>query len=107
MSDNNKTKETYEVNPAILNSPMGYSSVIDGDNIMVVPHVFGEGFNRNNEKIRLIKEHGFILINGERAQNSRFENLKDKQLYELVAAGVILLNEKQKAEFRKKFFTNK
>ncbi len=107
MSENSKTKETYEINPAILNSPMGYSSVIDSDNIMVVPHVFGEGFNRNNEKIRLIKEQGFVLINGERTQSGRFEYLGDKQLYELVAAGVILLNEKQKAEFRKKYFTNK
>ena len=107
MSDLNKGKDIYEINPAVLNSPMGYSSQIDGDNIMVVAHLFGEGFNRHNEKIRIIKEEGFVLVNGERTASGKFESLSDKQLYELVTAGVILLNDKQRNELRKKFFTSK
>lgn len=97
-------KEIYEINPGILDLPMGYSAVIDDVNIMVVPNHYGEGFNRNNEKIRVLKEAGYVMINGQRTQSSRFEDLTDSQLYQLVAAGVILLNEKQKSDFRKKFF---
>ncbi|HAX47577.1 MAG TPA: hypothetical protein PK605_01635 [Ignavibacteria bacterium] len=96
--------EIYDINPSILNSPMGYSAVIEGDNIMVVSHLFGEGFNSRNEKIRLIKEEGFVLINGEKTASGKFENLSDTQLFQLVSAGVILMNEKQIADFRKKFF---
>ncbi len=103
-SDSDKT-EVYEINPAILNSPMGYSALIDNDNIMVVSHLIGEGFNRNNEKIRIIKEDGFVLINGEKTPTGKFESLTDIQLYQLVTAGVILLNNKQRNDFRKKFFT--
>ncbi len=103
-TDTNKT-EIYEINPSILNSSMGYSAQIDDDNIMVVSHLFGEGFNRNNEKVRIIKEEGFVLINGERTISGKFESLSDTQLYQLVTAGVILLNDKQRNDFRKKFFT--
>lgn len=105
-ADTNKT-EVYEINPAILNSPMGYSAQIDDDNIMVVSHLLGEGFNRNNEKIRIIKEEGFVLINGEKTTSGKFESLTDTQLYQLVSAGVILLSDKQRNDFRKKFFTAK
>lgn len=104
--NNNSSKNTiYEINPAILNSQMGYSSCIDDDNIMVVAHLFGEGFNRNNEKIRVIREEGFVLINGERTESGKFENITDNQLYQLVTAGVILLNDNQRNDFRKKFFS--
>lgn len=103
LKDTSK-KEIYEINPGILNLPMGYSAVIDDVNIMVVPNHYGEGFNRNNEKIRVLKEAGYVMINGQRTQSSRFEDLTDSQLYQLAAAGVILLNEKQKSDFRKKFF---
>lgn len=103
LKDTSK-KEIYEINPGILDLPMGYSAVIDDVNIMVVPNHYGEGFNRNNEKIRVLKEAGYVMINGQRTQSSRFEDLTDSQLYQLVAAGVILLNEKQKSDFRKKFF---
>ncbi len=99
-----KNIEEFEINPAILNSPMGYSSLIDGDNIMVVSHLIGEGFNRNNEKIRVIREKGFVLVNGEKTNSGKFESLTDTQLYQLVTAGVIILNDKQRNEFRKKFF---
>lgn len=102
-SDTTKT-EVYEINPSILNSPMGYSALIDDDNIMVVSHLLGEGFNRNNEKVRIIKEAGFVLINGEKTKTGKFETLTDTQLYQLVTAGVILLNDKQRNDFRKKFF---
>lgn len=98
--------EIYAINPVILDHPMGYSAVIENVNIMVVPNQYGEGFNRNNEKIRVLKEAGYVMINGQRTQSSKFENLPDKHLYQLVAAGVILLSEKQKAEFRNKFFCN-
>lgn len=97
-------KELYDINPAILSLPMGYSAVIEGINIMVVPNHYGEGFNRNNEKIRVLKEPGYVMINGNRTQSNKFEDISDYQLYQLVCAGVILLSEKQKAEFRKKFF---
>lgn len=103
LKDTSK-KEIYEINPGILDLPMGYSAVIDDVNIMVVPNHYGEGFNRNNEKIRVLKEAGYVMINGQRTQSSRFEDLTDSQLYQLVASGVILLNEKQKSDFRKKFF---
>ena len=102
--NNNKT-EVYEINPVILNSPMGYSAQIDDDSIMVVSHLPGEGFNRNNEKVRIIKEEGFVLINGERTSSGKFERLTDSQLFQLVTAGVIILTEKQRADFRKKFFS--
>ncbi|MBZ0204248.1 MAG: hypothetical protein K8I03_14630 [Ignavibacteria bacterium] len=109
MADNssntqNKNAEVYEVNPRIMNSALGYSALIDGDNIMVVPNQYGEGYNSQNEKINIIKERGFILINGERASGSAFGKLSDKQLYQLVIAGVIILSPAQQAEFRKKFF---
>ncbi len=84
---------------------MGYSANIDDDNIMVVANLFGEGFNRNNEKIRIIREEGFVLVNGERTTTGKFENITDNQLYQLVTAGVILLNETQIKQFRKKFFS--
>lgn len=103
LKDTSK-KEIYEINPGILDLPMGYSAVIDDVNIMVVPNHYGEGFNRNNEKIRVLKEAGYVMINGQQTQSSRFEDLTDSQLYQLVAAGVILLNEIQKSDFRKKFF---
>ena len=103
-NDNAGKNEIYDINPAILNSPMCYSAIIDGDSIMVVSHLYGEGFNSRNEKITLIREEGFVLVNGERTTSGKFENLNDTQLYQLVSAGVILLNEKQLAEFRKKFF---
>ncbi len=103
LKDTSK-KEIYEINPGILDLPMGYSAVIDDVNIMVVPNHYGEGFNRNNEKIRVLKEAGYIMINGKRTSSGKFEGLSDKQLYQLVAAGVILLNEIQKSDFRKKFF---
>ncbi len=102
----NKT-EIYEVNPAILNSQMGYSAFIDNDNIMVVSHRVGEGFNRNNEKVRIITEEGFVLVNGSRTASGKFESLTDTQLYQLVTAGVIILNDKQRNDFRKKFFSKK
>ena len=107
MAENNNSSKNaiYEINPAILNSQMGYSSCIDDDNIMVVAHLFGEGFNRNNEKIRVIREEGFVLINGERTGSGKFENITDNQLFQLVTAGVILLNDNQRNEFRKKFFS--
>jgi hypothetical protein len=110
MSENinnngSNSQEVYEINPAILNSPMGYSSLIDGDNIMVVSHLIGEGFNRNNEKIRVIREKGFVLVNGEKTNSGKFESLTDTQLYQLVTAGVIILNDKQRNEFRKKYFS--
>ncbi len=103
---NSSKSEIYEINPVILNSQLGYSSCIDDDNIMVVAHLFGEGFNRNNEKIRVIREEGFVLINGERSPSGKFENLTDNQLYQLVTAGVVMLNDKQRNDFRKKFFSN-
>jgi hypothetical protein len=108
MTQNNNTgtvkREVYEVNPAILNQPLGYSAKIDGDNIMVVAHLYGEGYNSSNERINLIKEPGFVLINGERTESGKFEDLSDKQFYQLVVSGVILLNDFQHDEFRKKFF---
>jgi hypothetical protein len=103
-SEQNK-QDIYEINPAILNSPMGYSSEIDGDNIMVVSHQLGEAYNRNNEKVWIIKEEGFVLINGERTSSGKFESLTDTQLYQLVIAGVVLLNDKQRNDFRKKYLT--
>ncbi len=102
---NTNKNEIYEVNPFILNSSMGYSAQIDGESIMVVANLYGEGFNRNNEKIRLIKEEGFVLINGERTPTGKFESINDNQLYQLVTAGVILLNDKQRNDFRNKFFS--
>lgn len=102
----NVKKEAYEVNPAILSLPMGYSAVIDKVNIMVVPNEFGEGFSRNNKKIRVLKKPGYVLINGRQTNSGKFENISDKQLYQLVMAGVIMLNEKQTDEFRKKFFSS-
>jgi hypothetical protein len=110
MSENknnieSNSHEVYEINPAILNSPLGYSSLIDGDNIMVVSHLIGEGFNRNNEKIRVIREKGYVIVNGEKTNSGKFESLTDAQLYQLVIAGVIILNDKQRNEFRKKFFS--
>lgn len=107
MGDNTNTNknEIYEVNPAILNSSMGYSAQIDGDSIMIVANLYGEGFNRNNEKIRLIKEEGFVLINGEKTITGKFESITDNQLYQLVTAGVILLSDKQRNDFRRKFFS--
>ena len=109
MAENTTTNknEIYDINPAILNSQMGYSTLIDGDNIMVVSHRIGEGFNRDNEKIRLITEEGFVLVNGTRTASGKFESLTDAQLYELVTAGVLILNDKQRNDFRKKFFTKK
>lgn len=104
MSEKTIINEIYEVNPAVLNSQMGYSADIDGDSIMVVSHLFGEGFNSRNEKITLIKEEGFVLVNGEKTTSGKFENLSETQLFQLVTAGVILLSEKQIIEFRKKFF---
>lgn len=103
---NTANTEVYEINPAILNSQMGYSAIIDDDNIMVVAHLLGEGFNRNNEKIRIIREEGFVLVNGERTESGKFENITDNQLYQLVTAGVLLLNEEQIKQFRKKFFAS-
>ena len=76
---NNSKTEVYEINPVILNSPMGYSAQIDEDSIMVVSHLMGEGFNRNNEKIWIIKEEGFALINGERTSSGKFESLTDSR----------------------------
>jgi hypothetical protein len=107
MADNNTgitTKETYEVNPAILNSSLGYSAKIGEDNIMVVANLYGEGYNAQNEKINIIKEKGFVLINGEKTASGKFERLTDEQLLQLVTAGVILLSEQQQADFRRKFF---
>lgn len=108
MADNNTTvttnKETFEVNPAILNSALGYSARIGEDNIMVVANLYGEGYNAQNEKINIIKEKGFVLVNGEKTASGRFERLTDEQLLELVTAGVIILNEQQQADFRRKFF---
>jgi len=103
-NDNPGKNEIYDINPAILNSPMGYSAIIDNDSIMVVSHLYGEGFNSRNEKITLIREEGFVLVNGERTTSGKFENLNDTQLYQLVSAGVILLSDKQIIDFRKKFF---
>ncbi|MEO8514512.1 MAG: hypothetical protein ABI543_13205 [Ignavibacteria bacterium] len=112
MADNTITKTTetansgiYEINPSILQGPMGYSAQIDGDNIMVVSHQIGEAYNRNNERVRVIKEEGFVLINGEKTTTGKFESLTDTQLYQLVTAGVILLNDKQRNDFRRKFFS--
>jgi hypothetical protein len=96
--------ETYEINPAILNHPLGYSARIDGDNIKIVAHLYGEGYNSNNERINLIKEPGFVLVNGERTKSGKFEDLSDKQLYQLVVSGVVLLSEAQQEDFRRKFF---
>ncbi len=100
-----KNAEVYEVNPKIMDSAQGYSAFIDGDNIMVVPNRYGEGYNSQNEKISIIREKGFVLVNGERNSVCKFEKLSDKQLYQLVIAGVIILNPQQQAEFRKKFFS--
>jgi hypothetical protein len=99
------TNEVYEVNPAILSSPLGYSAKIGEDNIMVVPHLYGEGFNPFNERIQVTKEAGFVLINGERTPSGKFEGINESQLFQLVTAGVILLNEKQRNDFRKNFFS--
>lgn len=106
MSDNPNKTEIFEINPVILNSPNGYSALIDGDNFMVVSHLFGEGFNRRNERINIIKEEGFVLVNGQRTVSGKFEGLSDMQLYQLVIAGVVVLNTRQIADFRKKFFSS-
>ena len=98
-------RETYEINPAVLDSALGYSAKIDGDNIMVVPNLYAEGFNSKNEKINIIKEKGFILINGQKTASGKFEKLTDKQLFQLVTAGVVLLSSGQQSEFRRKFFS--
>lgn len=102
---NTQTSEVYEVNPAILSSQLGYSAKISEDNIMVVPDVYGEGFNPFNERINVLKEPGYVLINGEKTASGKMEGIDDKQLFQLVTAGVILLNEKQRIDFRKNFFT--
>jgi hypothetical protein len=106
MSENNSIKNNavYEIDPKVLNSALGYSAIIDGDSIMVVANVYGEGYNLHNEKISLVKQKGFVLVNGEKTKSGKFENLTDTQLYQLVVAGVIALSEKQQEEFRKKFF---
>lgn len=106
-SNNNQTsgKEIYEVNPAVLDSALGYSAKIDGDNIMVVPHLYSEGFNSQNEKIIIIKEKGFVLVNGSKTASGKFEKLTEKQLFQLVTAGVVLLSPQQQAWFRMKFFS--
>lgn len=103
---NSKTAEVYEINPRILDSSLGYSALIDGENIMVVPNRYGEGYNSQNEKISIIREKGFVLVNGEKTSANKLEKLTDKQLYQLVIAGVIILNTQQQAEFRKKFFSH-
>ncbi|MCC6865759.1 MAG: hypothetical protein IT280_06315 [Ignavibacteria bacterium] len=97
-------KEIFEINPAILCLQLGYSSIIDGDNITVVADKYGEQFNSRNEKIRVITEPGYVIINGKRTTSGKFEGLTAVQLYQLAAAGVLLLNSKQQTEFRKKFF---
>lgn len=97
-------KEIYEVNPAVLDSALGYSAKIDDDNIMVVPNLYSEGFNSQNEKIIIIKEKGFVLVNGAKTASGKFEKLTEKQLFQLVTAGVVLLSPQQQSEFRKKFF---
>ena len=101
---NTPTREIYEVNPAILSSQLGYSAKIGDDNIMVVPDVYGEGFNPFNELINVLKEPGYVLINGERTASGKMEGVNEAQLFQLVTAGVILLNEKQRVDFRKHFF---
>jgi hypothetical protein len=97
-------KEIFEVNPAVLDSALGYSAKIDDDNLMVVPNLYSEGFNSQNEKIVIIKEKGFVLVNGVKTASGKFEKLTDKQLFQLVTACVVLLSPQQQAEFRKKFF---
>lgn len=97
-------KDIYEINPSILDSALGYSAKIGEDNLMVVPNLYAEGFNSLNEKISLIKEKGFVLVNGNKTPSGKFEKLTDGQLFQLVTAGVVFLNPQQQAEFRKKFF---
>ena len=97
-------KDIYEVNPAVLDSSLGYSAKIDGDNIMIVPNLYAEGFNSLNEKITIIKEKGFVLVNGSKTSSGKFEKLTDNQLFQLVTAGVLFLDSSQQREFRKKFF---
>lgn len=94
----------YAVSENILNKPVGYSAKVDDVNITVIPHLYGEGFNSQNEKINVIKEPGFVLMNGQKTESGKFENLTDKQLYELVSAGVIKLTPEQEKAFRKQFF---
>jgi len=102
---NTQTSEVYEVNPAILSSQLGYSAKIGEDNIMVVPDVYGEGFNPFNERISILKEPGYVLINGEKTSSGKMEAINESQLFQLVTAGVIVLNEKQRIDFRKNFFS--
>ena len=102
---NTLSSEVYDVNPAILSSQLGYSAKIGDDNIMVVPDVYGEGFNPFNERISVLKEPGYVLINGEKTPSGKMEGISESQLFQLVTAGVIMLNEKQRADFRKTFFS--
>lgn len=96
--------EIYSVTENILINPTGYSAKIDDMHIMVVPHLYGEGFDSKNQKIRVIKEYGFVLMDGKKTDSGKFENLTDNQLFELVSAGVIKMTEDQTKAFRLKFY---
>lgn len=100
--------ETYDINPVMFEVKNGYCAVIEGVEIKIIPHSYEYklGANSNGEVVSLpvLKSSGCLLVNGVQTRSGKFENLTDRQLYELVTAQVIILTPAQDIEFRKKFF---
>jgi hypothetical protein len=94
----------YDINPAVLNNPMGYSAEIDGTLITVIPNSYINSYNRNNENISSIEQNGYVMLNNVKTESGKFQNLTSKQLYQLVLAGVIILNPEQSKIFKEKFY---
>lgn len=97
----------YAVNEKIISSPTGFSAKIDGQHIMVVPNLYDMGFDSQNQKVSVLKQPGFVLVDGIRTASGMFENLTDKQLFELASAGVIKMTAEQEKAFRLKFYNIK
>lgn len=94
----------YDINPDVLSNPMGYSAEIDGTLITVIPNSYNNSYNRNNENISSIEQNGYVMLNNVKTESGKFQNLTSKQLYQLVLAGVIILNPEQSKIFKEKFY---
>lgn len=91
-----KPKELFEVNPTLFTDQTGYTAIIDGAEIKVVPNKVDDKLYKGD---RAILEPGYVMFKGTKTESGKLEDLSKEQIRQLAIAQVIIFTPEQQEKY--------